>query len=87
MLPAVDGWGGDSYHQWFDGENSALLIVFEGDTQRDVDEMEEGLLAYALESAPEDNFVWVEQADGRLFFIAADVTEVGEQIRAVVGLG
>ena len=87
MLPAVDGWGGDSYHQWFDGENSALLIVFEGDTQQDVDEMEEGLLAYALESAPEDNFVWVEQAAGRLFFIAADATEVGEQIRAAVGLG
>jgi hypothetical protein len=87
MAEAADGWGGDSYHQWFDGENAAMLIVFEGDTARDVTELEDALLTFATESFPEDHFAWVDQLDGTLYFIAADVTEVGEQIRADVGLG
>jgi hypothetical protein len=87
LAVAVDGWGGDSYHQWFDGENAAMLIVYQGDTQADVDELEDALLTYAVESVPEENFIWVDQSGGKLYFIAADVVEVGEQIRASVGLG
>ncbi len=86
VAEAADGWGGDSYHQWYDGENAALLIVFEGDTQGDVDELEQALLGFALQDFPEDHFAWVEQLDGDLYFIAADIPEVGEQIRADVGL-
>jgi hypothetical protein len=87
MVTAADGWGGDSYHQWFDGENAAMLIVFEGDTPTDVDELEPALLTFAQESFPEDHFAWVAQRDGNLYFIAADVPAVGEQIRSAVGLG
>ncbi|MGH3650149.1 MAG: hypothetical protein ACRDU9_05515 [Acidimicrobiia bacterium] len=86
LVEAADGWGGDSYHQWFDGENAAMLIVYEGDTPGDVEELEEALLDFALESFPEDHFAWVEVLDGRLFFIAAHEVPVGEQIRAAVGL-
>jgi hypothetical protein len=87
VATAADGWGGDSYHQWFDGQNAAMLIVFEGDTQTDVDELETALLTYATESFPEDHFAWVDQVDGDLYFIAASVPAVGEGIRAAVGLG
>lgn len=86
MAEAADGWGGDSYHQWFDGEDAALLIVYEGDTTGDVAELEQALLAFATDSFPEDNFAWVELLDGDLYFIAADVPTVGEQIRAAAGL-
>jgi len=86
VAPAADGWGGDSYHQWFDGENSALLIVYQGDTPSDVDELESALLEFATESFPENHFAWVEQRNGALYFIASDVPAVGEQIRAEVGL-
>lgn len=86
VAAAAEGWGGDSYHQWFDGENSALLIVYSGDTAADVDELEEALLSFATENFPEEKFVWVEQAGGNLFFIAADEVPVGEGIRASVGL-
>jgi len=86
VAAAADGWGGDSYHQWFDGENAAMLIVFEGDTQEDVDQLEQALLGFSSESFPEDHFAWVDQADGTLYFIAADVPAVGEHIRASVGL-
>jgi len=86
MATAADGWGGDSYHQWFDGENSAVLIVYEGDTPTDVAELERALVAFAEQDFPEDHFAWVDQADGNLYFIASTVPETGEQIRAVVGL-
>jgi len=84
---AADGWGGDSYHQWFDGENAALLIVYAGDTGADVDELEDALLAFATESFPEDNFAWVDRVGDALYFIATDDVELGERIRSDVGLG
>lgn len=87
VATAADGWGGDRYHQWFDGENAALVIVFSGDTPGDVEELETALLAFATESFPEDHFAWVTQSDGDLYFIAADVPEVGERLRADLGLG
>jgi hypothetical protein len=86
VAAAADGWGGDSYHQWFDGENAAILIAYSGDTQADVDELEDALLGFANENFPEGNFVWVEQLDGTLYFIAANETTVGESIRATAGL-
>lgn len=87
MAEAADGWGGDSYHQWFDGENAAMLIVYEGDSSKDVTELNDALLTFAKASFPEENFAWVDQLNGQLYFIAADVPEVGEQIRFDVGLG
>jgi len=87
VAAAADGWGGDSYHQWFDGENAALLIVYAGDTGSDVDELEDALLAFATESFPEDNFAWVDRIGDALYFIATDNVELGERIRSDVGLG
>jgi hypothetical protein len=84
-VDAADGWGGDSYAQWFDGENAALLIMFEGDTERDTEELEAALLDYARTGVAEEDWVWVEVFDGRLAFIAADQPEIGESILASVG--
>lgn len=87
VATAADGWGGDTYHQWFDGENAALLVVYEGDTAEDAAELEEALLGFATESFPEEHFAWVAQRDGSLYFIAAHQPEVGERLRADLGLG
>jgi len=84
---AADGWGGDGYHQWFDGASAAFLLVYEGDTASDLVELEDALLDFAIRSVPEEAFVWVDNKDGQLFFIAASVVEVGERIRSSVGLG
>lgn len=85
VAEAADGWGGDSYHQWYDGENAALLVVYQGDTPGDVTELEDALLSFAMQDFPEEHFAWVDQLDGNLYFIAADDPEVGEQLRAAVG--
>ena len=83
---AADGWGGDGYYQWFDGENAAFLLVYEGDTARDLEELRSTLLDFARGTVPEEDFVWVDEEDGLLYFIAADVPEVGEFIRDTLGL-
>lgn len=86
VAQAADGWGGDAYNQWYDGENAAVLIVYRGDSPTDVDELEQELLDFAQQDFPENYFAWVEQLDGNLYFIAANETAVGEHIRAAVGL-
>lgn len=83
---AADGWGGDSYHQWFDGENAAFLLVYKGDTERDLEELRSTLLEYVLAAVPAEDFVWVDEEEGLLYFIAADEVSVGELIRSAVGL-
>ncbi|HEY4606882.1 MAG TPA: hypothetical protein VIH55_04465 [Acidimicrobiia bacterium] len=82
---AADGWGGDYYAQWFDGQNAALLILFRGDTDRDTEELRSALLDYALSAVAEEDWVWVEVVGEHLAFIAADQTEVGESILAAIG--
>lgn len=83
---AADGWGGDSYHQWFDGENAAFLLVYKGDTERDLEELRSTLLEYVLAAVPAEDFVWVDEEEGLLYFIVADEASVGELIRSAVGL-
>jgi hypothetical protein len=84
-IDAADGWGGDYYAQWFDGQNAALLILFEGDTDRDTEELRSALLDYATTAVAEEDYVWVEVIDGQLAFIAADQPPVGESILASIG--
>lgn len=86
MASAANGWGGDSYYQWYDGENAALLLRYVGDTPADTNELEDALLNFAFESFPDESFAWVAQRDGYLYFIAADEAEVGEFLRAEAGL-
>lgn len=84
-VEAADGWGGDTYYQWFDGQNAALVIAFVADSQDDMDELEDVLVDYAFDAVPEEDYVWVEQIDGQLYFIAADVPDVGLSILNAVG--
>lgn len=83
---ASDGWGGDFYHQWYDGRQAALLLVYKGDTANDVEEMRRALLDYQARAKPEQAFVWVAVREDRLFFILADDPEVGAQLRTAMGL-
>lgn len=82
--PAADGWGGDAYLQWFDGQNTAIVIGYQGDTAADLGELEEALLTFARVSVPEEDWVWVESFGDTLYFIAADETSVGESLLAAV---
>jgi hypothetical protein len=81
-IDAADGWGGDWYAQWFDGQNAALVILFQGDTDRDTAELEDALVDYATTAVAEEDWVWVEMVDDHLAFIAADQPEVGEAVLA-----
>ena len=76
-VDAADGWGGDTYYQWYDGKNAAFLLAYVSDTAEDLDELKVALVDYALAAVPEEDYVWVEVIDGKLVFVAADDPVVG----------
>ena len=43
---ASDGWGGDRYSLFFDGTESALVLNYRGDSERDAEEMYLALIDY-----------------------------------------
>jgi hypothetical protein len=51
-LQAATGWGGDSYRVWWDGEETVMLVMLEGDTARDAAEINETIGGWALNSLP-----------------------------------
>ncbi|MDP9493793.1 MAG: hypothetical protein M3P87_01005, partial [Actinomycetota bacterium] len=82
-VEAADGWGGDYYSQWFNGTNAALLIVFEGDTNRDTEELFQALTDYAA-AVFETDFASVQIIAGQLVFVAADEEAVAQLIVTAV---
>ena len=78
-VAAADGWGGDYYSQWFDGTNAALLLVYQGDTNRDTEELRQALADYAA-AVFEEDYASVQVIAGQLVFIASDEEAVGQLI-------
>lgn len=76
-VKAADGWGGDSYDQWFDGTNAAMKIVYQGDTNRDTEELRSALADYTELAIDEEDFSSVAVDGGRLVFVVADDPTVG----------
>lgn len=86
-LEASDGWGGDYYHQWYDGRgNAAFVLVYVGDTPQDVEELRTALLDYQRRAVAEEHYVWVDEQGGYLHFVVAHEQSVGELIKAAYGL-
>lgn len=85
-LDAADGWGGDYYHQWFDGTDAAFVLVYVGDTADDLEELRRALFDYQARAVAEEAFVWIDEQNGYLHFVLADDPLVGELIRARYGL-
>jgi hypothetical protein len=85
-LTASDGWGGDYYHQWFDGQNAAFVIVYSGDTESDLEQLRRALLDYQRIAIAPEAYVWVDEEGGYLHFVVADEPAVGELIKAAYGL-
>ncbi|HVR32907.1 MAG TPA: hypothetical protein VMS74_09390 [Acidimicrobiia bacterium] len=95
---AVDGWGGDSYIQWFDGENAAFLLAYAGDAAADHQEMADALTRYAqtamdVEQTEDtgagavfegEDFAFVRVTGDRVFFVAASDPAVGRRIVAAL---
>lgn len=59
---AVDGWGGDGYAAWIEGERACVRVNIVGDTPQDTDEIASALEGWAA-SAPFDVEATVETGD------------------------
>lgn len=85
---AADGWGGDGYQVYFDGNRVALVLRWVGDTSEDATEMESALLDYldaiaGPEAEPEEGgsvvepFGWVSRAGDRIDLVMASDPDTG----------
>lgn len=52
QLEASTGWGGDGHRLWWDGENTVMFLMFEGDAGRDATSLAETLGRWAIEELP-----------------------------------
>ena len=59
---AVDGWGGDQYAAWLDGDRACIRVNIVGDTPQDTDEIAAALEGWAA-SPPFDVEATVESGD------------------------
>ncbi|HEY5685735.1 MAG TPA: hypothetical protein VIY70_10220 [Acidimicrobiia bacterium] len=93
---AADGWGGDEYIQWFDGDRAAMALDVRTDSDEDALELEEAILAYVAAAMDAGEgardgvgtvfsdgvFAFVARTGDRVVFIVADDPSVGEGLRA-----
>lgn len=49
---AAEGWGGDHYQVYFDGEQTVFVIVLVGDTQFETDELHDGWASFVQAQIP-----------------------------------
>jgi hypothetical protein len=91
---ASDGWGGDRYSLFFDGTESALVLNYRGDSERDAEEMQAALVDYiraamAVDGASEtggyttfsgDDFAAVQRDGDSVTFVAAGDPTVGARL-------
>ena len=93
---AADGWGGDEYIQWFDGDRAAMALDVRTDSDEDALELEEAILAYVAAAMDAGEgardgvgtvfsdgvFAFVARTGDRVVFIVADDPSVGQGLRA-----
>ena len=49
---AAEGWGGDGYQVYFDGEQTVFVIVLVGDTEFETDELHDGWASFVAAQVP-----------------------------------
>ncbi len=77
VLDAADGWGGDWYQIYFDGENVLFVFSYVGDTEDDAEELVRAIDAYNDAAIAADDFHFVEQTGDRVLWILADDPAIG----------
>ncbi len=77
---AADGWGGDEYRVYFDGENVAMALIYTGDSTTDAEELESALTTYVAATITDDAFGSVERAGDQVTLVVADDPVVGQTL-------
>ncbi len=77
---AADGWGGDTYRVYFDGENVVMALIYAGDSTADAEELESALVGYVAEAITDDAFGSVERVVDQVTLVVADDPVVGQAL-------
>lgn len=84
VADAADGWGGDRYQIYFDGENAVFVFSYVGDRERDAEELARAIDAYRTAAIAADDFHFLQQTDDLVLWILADDPAVGAAVQATL---
>ena len=100
VIQAGTGWGGDTYRLFLDGDQIALVLLYQGDTERDAREVTQLFIDHAREvlgagQGVEDGdgflfdeggpYVFLDRAGDRLIVVLASEPSAGDELRALAG--
>ncbi len=94
---AIEGWGGDTYRVLWDGEQAVFVVLFQGDTGTDAEELYQALREYvpaqmAVGEGARDgsgrryeseDYAFVSQSGDRVLFVAAGDPQAGAAVRTL----
>lgn len=95
------GWGNDKYEVYSSGDDVAVVIHYIGDSERDAEELADGLIVHgrtamaggtAVESGggllydQAGKYIFIDRVEDELFFIASTDLEAGRELRVQLGL-
>lgn len=84
VLDAADGWGGDRYQIYFDGQNVLFVFSYVGDTESDAEELARAITAYNAQVIAVDDFHFVERSGDRVVWLLADDPIIGAVAQAAL---
>jgi hypothetical protein len=95
------GWGNDNYAVYTRGEDVAVVMHYIGDSERDAEELADGLIVHgrtamaggaAVESGggllydQAGKYIFIDRVGDELFFIASTDLDAGHELRVQLGL-
>jgi hypothetical protein len=101
-LVAANGWGGDDYRIYFDGDSIAFAYLYQGDTPRDAEEVSDAIAGSVRTHmavggglttpsgttfSPGEDYAVVIRVDNRVLFVAADDPVAGSQLTTMMRPG
>ena len=101
LAQAVGGWGNDTYRFFVNGDESALVWSYLGESVEDAEDLANALVVHARDvmgagGAVESGggllfesgspWVFIDRVDDRIYFVAATDPAAGEELRNQLGL-
>jgi len=98
---AAAGWGNDNFAVYTRGEDMAVVMHYIGDSERDAEELADGLIVHgrtamaggaAVESGggllydQAGKYIFIDRIEDELFFIASTDKAAGNELRVQLGL-
>ncbi len=81
---AADGWGGDAYQVYFNGEQAVFVLSYIGDEERDAVELADALVDHTNAAVGDESYRFIRQDGDMVIWILADDPAAGAAVRTAL---